>query len=322
MDIRTEVKQAEERIRKYVRNTFLDRSPYLSETGEANVFCKLENLQHTGSFKVRGAMNKLLFLSPADRSHGVVAASTGNHGTAVAFSARKLGVEAVVFVPEHTDPSKVEAIERWGGTVRGFGMDAVDAERHARKYAAENGLVYVSPYNDPQVIGGQGTIAVELERRLERIDAVLASLGGGGLIAGIAGYLKSERPDVRVIGCSPENSQVMIQSVKAGRILDLPSLPTLSEGTAGGVEEGAVTFELCRDLVDEYVTVTEEEIGENLIDYMRHHRMLIEGAAAVTVAAYRKLQDRLIGQNVVLIICGANISPETLREVLGRTGSR
>ena len=316
MDVKREVLHAEERIRSHTRQTILEYSPALSELGRANVYCKLENLQHTGAFKARGAMNKLLSLTAEERARGVVTASTGNHGMAVARSLGILSASGIVFVPEEASSSKVQAIERLGAEVRFFGQDCADTEAHAREHAAQNHMTFVSPYNDPQVIGGQGTIAVELTRQLDPIDAVFASLGGGGLVSGIAGYLKSVHPNVQIIGCSPENSQVMIQSVKAGRILDLPSLPTLSDGTAGGIEAGSLTFELCRMLVDEYVTVTEDEIKASLRLFMEAHHMLIEGAAAVAIAAYLKRREGFVGENVVIVICGANIGLETLKEVL------
>jgi len=316
MDILKEVLQAEGRIRPYIRETILEYSTYLSQVGGANVYCKLENLQYTGSFKARGAMNKLLSLNPGELARGVVTASTGNHGLAMARSMRELNATGIVFVTENASPSKVQAIERLGAEVRYYGKDCLETEVYARRYAAQNRMTYVPPYNDPQVIGGQGTVGVELERQLDEIDGVFVSLGGGGLISGVASYLKSTHPDARIIGCSPENSQVMIQSVKAGRILDLPSLPTLSDGTAGGIEPGSITFDLCRQLVDEYVTVREDEIKENLWLFMETHHMLIEGAAAVAVASYLKTRVRFAGNNVVIVICGANISPETLKEIL------
>jgi len=316
MDLLEEVLRAEGRIRPYIRETILEYSTYLSQVGGANVHCKLENLQYTGSFKARGAMNKLLSLNPEELARGVVTASTGNHGLAMARSMRELNASGIVFVTENANPSKVQAIERLGAEVRYYGKDCLETEVYARRYAAQNHMTYIPPYNDPKVIGGQGTIGVELARQLDEIDAVFVSLGGAGLISGVATYLKSIHPDVRIIGCSPENSQVMIQSVKAGRILDLPSLPTLSDGTAGGIEPGSITFDLCRELVDEYVTVTEDEIRENLRLFIETHHMLIEGAAAVAVASYLKTRHRFAGSNVVIVICGANISPETLKEVL------
>lgn len=316
MDILDEVLLAEKRIRPHVRKTVLERSPYLSQVGGANIYCKLENFQYTGSFKVRGAMNKLLSLTASQLERGVVAASTGNHGAAVAWSASRLRAPSVIWVPEGADDSKVEAIENLGGVVRYFGGDCGATETHARDYAIRAGMAYVSPYNDPQIIAGQGTIGVEMVEDLGEIDAVFASLGGGGLISGIAAHVKSVLPRIEVIGCSPENSQVMIQSVRAGRILDLPSLPTLSDATAGGVEAGSITFDLCRRLVDDYMTVSESEIADALRLFISKHHMLVEGAAAVAVASYLKMKDRFRGKNVVIVICGANISASTLKQVL------
>jgi threonine dehydratase len=316
IQIHNGVREADERVRPYVMETAVQRSAFLSELGGACVHCKLENFQHTGSFKVRGAMNKLLSLPAPQRGRGVVAASTGNHGAAVAYSAGKLSVRSLIFVPDNADESKVKSIEELGGEVRYFGEDTAETETFARGYAVENDLTYVSPYNDPRVIEGQGTVGAELNRQLERVDAVFISLGGGGLISGVAGYLKTLQPGVRIFGCSPENSQVMIRSVNAGRILDLPSLPTLSDGTAGGVEAGSITFDLCRDLVDEFVTVTEEQIGEQLRLFIQNHNMVIEGAAAVAVASYRKLCKQVTGRHVAVVICGGNISQETLKKVL------
>ncbi len=310
------VAAAERRIRPYVRETFVESSLHLSRLGRAQVSLKLENLQHTGSFKVRGALNKLLSLSDTKRSSGVVAASTGNHGAAVAYSLERLDAPGMVFMPEAASTDKIRAIERRGIEVRRVAGDPLEAEIRAREYADEHGMTYISPYNSREVVAGQGTIAVELERQCSRIDAVYVALGGGGLISGIAAYLKSSRPELQVVGCSPENSPVMIESIRAGRIVELESLPTLSDGTVGGVEEGAITFELCRTLVDDYVTVSEEEIADNLRSFVETHHLLIEGAAAVAVAGYLKTREKFAGRNVVIVICGGNISLETLKSIL------
>jgi threonine dehydratase len=316
MDIRNEVEQAEARIRPHIRQTILEYSPSLSRKSGAEVYCKLENLQYTGSFKLRGAMNKLLSLTDSAKSKGVVAASTGNHGAAVAYSMHKLDTPGLIFVPENADSSKLAIIKQSGAEVRFFGSDCAETEVHARQYAAQKGMSYVSPYNDLQIIGGQGTIGLELETQLDTIDAVFISLGGGGLISGIAGYLKHTNPSIEIVGCSPENSQVMIQSLEAGRIVDIPSLATLSDGTAGGIEDGAITFEFCQKLVDTCLTVTEEEIRASLLLFMREHHMMIEGAAAVAIASFLKVQERFKNKTVVLLICGANISLDTLKQVL------
>ena len=316
MDIAGEVISAEKIIKPYIRKTYLEYSPFYSRMTGAQVYFKLENLQHTGSFKLRGAMNKLLSLTDEEKGRGVVTASTGNHGAAFAYGLSKVEGSGVVFVPENASRTKVEAIERLGAEVRHVGNDCSETEAYARQYAKKNKMTHMPPYNDVKAIGGQGTIAFELAKQLDQIDAVFVALGGGGMISGIGGFLKPQIPGVQIIGCSPQNSQVMIQSVKAGRILDLPSLPTLSDGTAGGIEPGSITLDLCRDFVDAYITVTEEEIKDSLREFIQTQHMLIEGSAAVAVAAFKKQADRFSGLNVVVVICGGNISLETLKTVL------
>ncbi len=316
MDVLTEVEAAEARINEYLEPTPVIQSPELGGLGGATVSCKLENLQPTASFKVRGALNKVLSLPAGALDRGVVTASTGNHGAAVAYALGQLGARGVVYVPDDTPPDKVIAIERLGAQVERFGDDCILTEEYARRVADERGMPYISPYNDPQIVAGQGTIALELVRQLDSFDVVMASVGGGGLIGGIGGYLKALRPEVEIIGCSPANSAVMAASVEEGRILELPSAPTLSVGTAGGVEPGAITFGLCRDHVDRFVTVSEAEIARSLGLFIDAHHMLIEGAAAVTVASYLKLSEHLAGRSVVLVICGANINTTMLKDAL------
>ena len=307
---------AANRIKSHVRETPLDFSPYFSERSGADVWLKLENLQHTGSFKLRGAFNKLLSLSQDERKKGFVAASSGNHGAAVAFAMSKLDVKGVIFVPEQASPAKVDAIRRYGGDVRFFGTDGLDTEIHARQYAEELDMIYLSPYNDADVIAGQGTIGVELSRQLPQIDAVFIAVGGGGLISGVGSFLKSVHPGVRIVACQPAASDVMTRSVEAGEILELASEATLSDGTAGGIEAGAMTFDICRTVAKDYITVSEEQIAAALRDFIDSHHMLLEGAAAVPVAALLAEPGRYRGKTVVLVICGANISRETLKTVL------
>jgi threonine dehydratase len=309
--------RAAERIRPYVRATPLDHSVYLSRATSADVHLKLENLQYTGSFKLRGAMNKLLSLTPEQRHRGVVAASSGNHGAAVAFGCHALGITGTVFVPEHTSPAKLEAMRRYGIEVRMVGDDSLLSEHEARRYAGEHGLAYLSPYNDLDVVAGQGTVGVEIEEQLPGVEVVYVAVGGGGLIGGIAAVLKARNPAVQVIGCLPENSPVMAASVACGAIVDMPSRPTLSDGTAGGIEEGAVTFPLCQALVDEYVIVSEAEIAAAMQSTMEHQHLLIEGAAGVAVAALLKTEGERKGKQAAVVLCGGNISLQTLRTVLG-----
>ena len=307
---------AANRIAPHIRETPLDHSPWFSERTGASVYMKLENLQYTCSFKLRGAFNKLLSLTPDERRAGCVAASSGNHGAAIAWAMKKLGVTGVVFVPEQTSSAKVDNIRRAGAEVQFFGTDGLDTETHARQYAQDKGMVYLSPYNDIDVIAGQGSCGVEIARQLDKVDAVFIAVGGGGLIAGIGAFLKSVNPGISIVACQPAASAVMTESVKAGRIVDIPSEPTLSDGTAGGIEAGAITFDLCRELVDEYVTVSEEEIVSAMQEFIDSHHMLLEGAAGVAIAGLLQRPARYEGKNVVVVVCGGNISRETLKKVI------
>ena len=312
-----EVRRAAGRISPYIRETPVERSELLAEySGAAAVWLKCENMQATGSFKLRGALNRLLAMPEARRERGVIAASTGNHGLAIAHAARALDTRALVFHPRTAEPTKLEGIARLGAELVAFGDDCVECEREARRVATEREADYVSPYNDPLVAAGQGTIAYELERQLPGLDAVFVSVGGGGLVSGVGSWLRHWQPAARIFGCSPAHSAVMLHSLAAGVLLELESKPTLSDGTAGGVEAGAITFPLCQGLIDESVFVTEQEIAAALRLVVKDHHMLIEGAAATAVAAYLQQGSGLAGQRVALILCGANISLETLREHL------
>ena len=315
-EIRSEVLAAAARLQGRARETPVDGSLELDRLTGARARLKLECIQHTGSFKVRGALNKVLSLGEAERRAGVVAASTGNHGAGVAYACRELGVPCRVFVPTGASKSKLAAITGYGALIEVEGDDGVVAERAARRYAEENGLVYVSPYNDPVVVAGQGTIGLELERQIERIDTIFISLGGGGLIAGVAGYLKAIRPEIEVVACSARNSAVMFESLQAGEILDLDSEPTLSDGTAGGVERAAVTFPLCRELIDRHELLSETEISSALRLMLERQHLLVEGAAALAVAGLLKSGRRYEGRSVAVVLCGGNISGQTLRRVL------
>ena len=303
-------------IRPYVRETPVELSLALSESAGADVWLKLENVQHTGSFKVRGAFSKLLRLTEVERARGIVTASSGNHGAATAWASRALNVPALVFVPQQASSTKLQAIRRAGAEVELYGVDGVDTEIHARRVAEERGLPYVSPYNDADIVAGQGTLGLELRRQLPGLDVVFIAVGGGGLIGGAAAALKAERPEIRIVGCLPEHSPVMARSVAAGAIIEMESLPTLSDGTAGGIEPGAVTFALCRSLVDEWVLVTEAEIAAAMRHCLTAEHTLVEGAAGVAVAGFWRKERELPGARVAVVLCGANVSVEKLAGVL------
>jgi threonine dehydratase len=283
-------------------------------SGPGRAFAKLEQLQETGSFKLRGAANKLMSLSPQAAAAGVIASSTGNHGLAVAAAAAHLGLRAEVFLSAAVAAIKREKIRALGADIRLIGADPLAAELAARAAAAESGRSYVSPYNDPQVIAGQGTIAVELRRQLPELDAIFIATGGGGLLSGIGAGLRAYAPRAEIIGCWPRNSAVLYECLQAGKIIDAPELPTLSESTAGGVEPGSITFGLCRELMHRAVLVTEDEI---LLAMRQGHALgwAMEGAAGVALAAYFKEADRLAAKNVVVLICGGNPST-AIRDLL------
>ncbi len=320
MNLTGAIIEAAERIRPHVRETPFFESTGISEVVLTQVFLKLENLQVTGSFKARGALNKILGLSGAERARGVVTASSGNHGAAVANAGRQAGLSPTVFLPENAAPIKVDTIRKLGARVEFFGDDSGLTELHARKVAGAGGQVYVSPYNDFAVVAGQGTIGLEMLAQCPTLSAVVVSVGGGGLIGGIASYLKAIRPGMLVIGSSPRNSCVMAESVRRGEILDLPSLPTLSDGTAGGVEPGAVTFELCRDLVDEYDLPSEEEIAAAMRLAFDAERLVVEGAAGVAIATAIRRRDRLAGKVVGVLLCGGNVGAAEWSAAVGATG--
>jgi threonine dehydratase len=308
-------RQAAARIKPYVRNTELATSAAINAITGADIYFKMENRQHSGSFKIRGAFNRLLTLTTQQRRAGCVSASSGNHGAAVACALQSLAIDGVIFVPKHTSSAKVEAIRAYGGDVRFFGDDGLDTETHAREFADREGLFYVSPYNDHEVIAGQGTCGTEIEKALPDADAAFIAVGGGGLVSGIGSVLKAHNPDIMIYGCQPQASAVMAQSVAAGRIVDMRSDATLSDGTAGGIEQNAVTFPITREVVDEFVIVSEAEIAAGMRMFMDSMDESIEGAAGVAVAAMLQQRSALADRKIAVIICGGNISDEDLARV-------
>jgi len=292
------------RISGVVRETPLEESALAP-----GVFLKLEHLQHTGSFKFRGASNKIAMLTPEQAAAGVVAASNGNHGMGVAAAARARGVDAEVFVSTQVARAKAERIERYGARIRYAGDDPLAAELAARREADETGRVFISPYNDLDVIAGQGTIALELVRRLPHIDAVFVAVGGGGLIGGIGAYLKAVSPATEIVGCWPQNSPVLRDCLAAGRVYEVSEQPTISESTSGNLEPGSVTLDLCRGAIHRSVLVSEEEILDSMRLVLATEHWLVEGAAGVAVAAWRKVAAEYEGKSVVIVLCGRNLSP-------------
>lgn len=315
------IRSAVDRLHRRVVRTPLVWSEALSSRLGLEILLKLENHQHTGSFKVRGALNKMLSLDAESRSKGIIAASSGNHGAAVAWCAREIGISATVFVPEGASAVKVDKIRSFGATLRFHGTDGLDTELFARDEALRGGVAYVSPYNDEAVIAGQATVGVELLEQNANLDAVFVAVGGGGLIGGVGAWFRQFAPKVRLIGALPANSPVMAESIRAGRILEMPTSPTLSDGTAGGIEADALTFDLCRAVVDEWVTVPEVTIARSLREFVRDHGTPIEGAAAVALAAAEEYAPSLTGRRAAVVICGGNIAPDRLAMVMSGADS-
>lgn len=312
-----EIESAFPRIRSNILHTPLLHSRYLSSISNGEVYLKMESEQYTGSFKARGSLNKLMWLRETKENFFPITASTGNHGLGFARALDLLGIEGRIYLPETAVESKIEAIKTYEADLEFYGDDPYKTEIHAKKLAENNRKwTYVSPYNDPQVIGGQGTIGIEILEDLNAPDNLLVTVGGGGLISGIATYIKRHLPDTRIVGCQPENSPEMSVSVRAGSYMEIESKPTLSDGSAGGFERDSITFDICKNLVDEFILVSEDEI-KNAIRFMADkHKKLVEGAAAVAVASFIKEADRYSGQKTVIVICGGNISYEDLKLIL------
>lgn len=318
-DIYKNVITAHDRIRGHVRRTPAEKSLSLSAASGANVYLKCENWQHTGSFKFRGATNTVLSLSDTAKSQGIITASTGNHGAAVAMAGASAGVVPTVYVPDNCSPAKLKNMELLGANIERVDGDAYAAEKAAINAAKAQGIDYISPYNDTRVMAGQGTIAVELTEDISELDAVFVAVGGGGLIAGIAGYLESAAPNVEIVGCWPQNAPAMHACIKAGEIIDVAEEPTLSDGTAGGVEPGSITFEPCRDLISRHVLVSEDEITAAMIALGANDRMMVEGAAGVAVAAFEQVAEDYRGKNVAIVLCGRNIALDKYISIVGAT---
>ena len=314
-DVLPLIREAANRVYSVVKETPLVLLPQHAQSANSGLaYAKLEQLQTTGSFKLRGAANKLMSLSTQQAGAGVITSSTGNHGLGVAAAAKVLGIDAEVFLSAQVTEVKQEKIRRQGARVRIVGADPLEAEVAAREAASKSGRSYVSPYNDPYVVAGQGTVAVELVRQLPDMDAIFIATGGGGLISGIGALLHTQAPHVEVIGCWPENSAVLYKSLKAGRIIEAPESPTLSESTAGGVEQGSITFGLCREVMHHGMLVTEDEIL-SAMRWGHAQGWAMEGASGVALAAYFKEAARYADRKAVVLICGGNPSP-AIRDLL------
>lgn len=313
-----EINRAAQVLAPYLVVTPLTPYKVMGDACGLEVYTKMELLQKSGSFKARGAYYAILSVPESQRQATFfVAASTGNHGIAFCTAIQELGLHGKVFLPTSVSASKLKLIEQFGIPFELVGTNSLDTEMYCRAQAEEHGYMMVHPYNDPYIVAGQGTVAIELLNQLPSLDAVVVPVGGGGLISGIASYLKGRKQKVCVIGCQPEESPEMVMSIHSGKILgDDISRPTLSDGTAGGLEPNSITFEICQELVDEWCLVSEQEIAFEIAQFQLHGGILIEGAAALSLACIRKLADGWSGKKVVALLTGSRLNKERYLRVM------
>lgn len=305
-----DIRRAHERIRidGGAVITPLEYSAGLSARAGCSVYLKGEHLQRTGSFKFRGALNSIAALND---NLPVLAASTGNHGMGVAMAARLHRRPAVIYVPENASKLKLASIEGFGAKLVKVSGDCLLAETQARAAAEAGEGHFISPYNDPLVMAGQGTIGLELSLQIPELDAVFVSVGGGGLIGGIGTWLKAHMPRTEVVGCWAGHSPVMYRCMNAGRIVDVAEKETLSDATAGGLEQDSITLEVCKQVIDHRILVAEEDIAAAMKLLATHERYMVEGAAALALAALLKNRGRYRDKRVAVVLCGRNIALET-----------
>jgi threonine dehydratase len=309
-----DIYKAKKNISRYVRRTPLEYSKLLSDLTSGEVWLKYENRQLTGSFKIRGAANRMLAMMDEERHRGVITASAGNHGQGVGYMARELKVKARVFIPQNTPEVKRTAMQDLGVELVVHGLEYMEAENLAIKTAKQENVLFISAYNDPIIIAGQGTVGLEMLEEKPDLEMILVPLGAGGLAGGVAVSWKSI-PSVSVIGVQSHASPVMHQSLKAGRIIDIPLKDSIAEGLHGGIEPGSITFNLCK-LLDYDILVEEKTIREAMRFMILKHREVVEGAGAVGIAALMEQPKRFKGKKVGVIISGGNLDEREIKDLV------
>jgi len=312
-----DIRAAQKRIANGVQRTPMPRSDALSDQCDCHVYVKLENLQRTGSFKERGALNKLLQLSPAERLLGVVAASAGNHAQGVAYHARRLGIQATIVMPENSPLVKVRSTRDFGAEVILFGENYDAAYVHAQKIKNEQNRILIHAFDDLEIIAGQGTVGLEIIEEFPTVDAVIIPIGGGGLISGSACAIKTLHPNVRVIGVNIAASPAMKRAIEVGHIIELPAGRTICEGISVR-QVGELSFAMTKRFVDDIVTVDDEEVANAILQLLEKEKTVAEGAGAAPMAAllYRSLE--LAGKNVVICLSGGNINVNLISRIIER----
>ena len=310
------IKDAQNRIKDVVVNTPFSHAPYLSEIAECNVYLKKENLQTTGAFKLRGAYNKIATLSSKQRECGVVAASAGNHAQGVAYSAAAFNIKAVIIMPESTPLTKIDGVKHFGAEVILAGTNYDEAYAYAKEYGEKNYLTFVHPFEDEEVMAGQGTIALEILEKCQELDAVLVPVGGGGLISGIASAIKAVNPNIKVIGVSAKGAPAFKNSFDLKKPIDSTSVRTIADGIAVR-DTSAVTLAHALECVDDMISVDDEEIASAILFLLEKQKLVVEGAGSVGVAAllHHKL-DYLKNKNVAVVLSGGNMDVTLLSVII------
>lgn len=310
----TNIQAASDRIRPYLAPTPTIRSPYYSEKTSANVYLKLEIFQPTHSFKVRGALNAVLMLPEAQRQKGVITASQGNHGLGVVFAAKSLGIHAAVYLGKQTAKNRVEAMEALGAEVVLYGDSWDEANRRAMEVAAEEGKAYIHPFNDPNVMAGQGTIFLELMTQTPALDLVIASIGGGGLVSGILSATQAFSPQTQVIGVETIGTDSMYQSRLAGHIVELPAITSIAT-SLGARRTEQPQFDFITKNAADLVAVSDDMAVKSMQELLQEEKLLVEPAASCTLSVLTEGQIRVKpNSNVAVVMCGANVTLENLLE--------
>lgn len=314
-----DIHKAQDRISAIAKRTPLVTSVRLSELTGANVQLKLENTQETGAFKIRGATNKILSLTEEEKNRGVITVSSGNHGKAVSFIAGKLGIKAIICMAKSVPEDKCQAIRALGAELLLEGKNADEAMEYADQLQAERGLTMIHPFDDLEIIAGQGVIGLEIIEDFPKLDTVIVPLSGGGLMSGIAFTMKSIQPAARVIGVSMDRGPAMVDSIKAGKLVEIIEEPSLADALVGGInKDNKYTFPMVQQYMDEAVLVSEEEIAEGIWFCLNEEHMVVEGGAAVGVSAI--LADKIpnLGQNIAIVISGANLPMKILKDIISQ----
>jgi threonine dehydratase len=312
-----DIRAARERIRDVIYHSPCPYSLSLSRLCGCEVYCKLDHLQMTGSFKERGARNKLLLLAPEQRERGVVAASAGNHALALAYHGHDLGVAVTVVMPRWSPLVKVNNCRSFGANVILHGESYNDSKHHAKQLESEQRLTYIPGFDDPDIIAGAGTIGLELLEDVPDVDVVISPVGGGGLIAGVGRAVKALRPNIRLIGVEPVNAPTLHASLRAGAVTKVDTKPTLADGLAVA-EVGKLCFDIARETIDDLLLVDEAAIARAVLRLLELEKTVIEGAGAVPLAAAMDPAFDLAGRKVVLLLCGGNIDMSMISKVIDR----